>query len=158
MMQPSQQVKKVKTVRRASPRQRAIAALISLAVFGSLVLFGLAGYCQVDIGRWLGYCGFKQRYGLPCPTCGWTTAVLAFTQGRVWQACYIQPAAAFRCSSALAAACLGFVGAVFEIYFTFFDSLFAEVKIRHVIVALIVIIAAGWAVTLARALAANAQK
>ena len=157
-MQPSQQVKKVKTVRRASPRQRAIAALISLAVFGSLVLFGLAGYCQVDIGRWLGYCGFKQRYGLPCPTCGWTTAVLAFTQGKVWQAFYIQPAAAFLCSFIVVVAFTCFLVAVFGIYSSFFDRLFSVVKIRYIIVALVVIIAAGWAVTLARALAANAQK
>ena len=33
-------------------------------------------------------------------------------------------------------------------------NFFAEVKIKHIILALIVIIAAGWAVTLARALAA----
>jgi len=157
-MQASQQSKKVKTVRRASPRQRAIAALVSLAGFGSLGLFALAGHYQVDMGRWLGYCGFKQRYGLPCPTCGMTTAVLAFAQGKVWQAFYIQPAAAFLCSFMVAAASLCFLVAVFGIYFGFFDRFFSEVKIRHVIVALMVIISAGWAVTLARALAANTQK
>ena len=152
-MQANQELKEVKTVRGASPRQRAIAGLISLAVFGSLALFGLAGYYQVDMGRWLGYCGFKQRYGLPCPTCGMTTAVLAFAQGKVWQAFYIQPAAAFLCSFLVVAASLCFLVAVFGIYFSFFDRLFSEVKIRHVIVALMVIIAAGWAVTLSRALA-----
>lgn len=148
----------METIRRASPRRRAIAGLISLAVFGSLALLGLAGHYQVDMGRWMGYCGFKQRYGLPCPTCGMTTAVLAFAQGKVWQAFYIQPAAAFLCSFIVVAASLCFLVAVFGIYFNFFDRLFAEVKIRHVIVALMVIVAAGWAVTLARALAANAQK
>lgn len=157
-MQVSQQSKKAKTVRRASARQRIIAALISFAVFGLLALFGLGGHYQIDMGRWLGYCGFKQRYGLPCPTCGWTTAVLAFAQGKVWQAFYIQPAAAFLCSFMVVVAFLCFLVAVFGIYFSFFDRLFSEVKIRYVIVALIVIIAAGWAVTLTRALAANAQK
>lgn len=151
-MQASQQAKKVETVRRATPWQRAIAALISLAVLGSLALFGLAGHYQIDMGRWLGYCGFKQRYGLPCPTCGMTTAVLAFAQGRIWQAFYIQPAAALLCSFMVAAAILCLVVAIFGIYFSFFDRLFAEVKIRYVIIALIVIIAAGWAVTLSRAL------
>jgi len=43
--------------------------------------------------------------------------------------------------------------AVFGVYFRFVKRFFAEVKIRHIIVALLVIIAAGWAVTLARALA-----
>jgi hypothetical protein len=157
-MQASQQLKKAKTVRRASVRQRAIAAFISLAVFGSLALFGLAGYYQIDMGRWLGYCGFKQRYGLPCPTCGMTTATLAFSQGKILEAFYIQPAAAFLCSLMVVAASLCFLVAVFGIYFSFFDRLFSEVKIRHVIVALMAIVAAGWAVTLARALAANAQK
>jgi len=157
-MQASQQLKKVKTVRRTSARQRAIAAFISLAVSGSLALFGLAGYYQIDMGRWLGYCGFKQRYGLPCPTCGMTTATLAFSQGKILEAFYIQPAAAFLCSLMVVAASLCFLVAVFGIYFSFFDRLFSQVKIRYVIIALMVIIAAGWAVTLARALAANAQK
>ncbi len=157
-MQISQQARKVETIRRASPRQRAIAGLISLAVFGSLALFGLAGYYQVDMGRWMGYCGFKQRYGLPCPTCGMTTAVLAFAQGKVWQAFYIQPAAAFLCSLMVVAASLCFLVAVSGIYFNFFDRLFAEVKIRHVIVALIIVLAAGWAVTLYRALAGQISR
>jgi hypothetical protein len=164
-MQASQQLKKVKNpacrqagVRRASPRQRLIAALISLAVFGSLTLFALAGHYQIDTSRWLGYCGFKQRYGLPCPTCGMTTAVLAFAQGRIWQAFYIQPAAAFLCSFMVLAAVLCVIVAIFGIYFSFLDRVFTEVKIRHVIIALIVIVAAGWAVTLARALAANAHQ
>jgi len=151
-MQASQQVKKVKTIRRASSRQRAIAALISLAAFGLLALFGLAGHYQIDMGRWLGYCGFKQRYGLPCPTCGWTTAVLTFAQGKVWQAFYIQPAAAFLCSFMVVVAVLCLLIAVFGIYFSFFDRLFSEVKIRYIIVALVVIISTGWAVTLSRSL------
>jgi len=151
-MRVSQQLKKVKTVRRASPQQRAIAAIISLVVFGSLALFGLAGHYEVDMGRWLGYCGFKQRYSLPCPTCGMTTAVLAFSQGKIFEAFYVQPAAAFLCSFMVVAALLCFLVAVFGIYFNFFDRFFAEVKIRYVIVALMVILAAGWAVTLSRAL------
>lgn len=139
-------------MRRVSPCQRAIAAIILLAVFGSLGLFGLAGHYRLDMGRWLGYCGFKQRYGLPCPTCGMTTAVLAFAQGKIWQAFYIQPAAAFLCSFTVVIASLCFVISIFGIYFSFFDRLFSEVKIRYIIIALIVIIVAGWAVTLARAL------
>jgi hypothetical protein len=45
--------------------------------------------------------------------------------------------------------------AVFGVYSGFVSRFFAEVKIKHVILALIIIIAAGWAVTLARALAAK---
>ena len=157
-MQASQQLINVKTIRRASRCQRAIAALISLVVFGSLAIFGLAGHYQIDMGRWLGYCGFKQRYGLPCPTCGMTTATLAFSQAKILDAFYIQPAAAFLCSLMVVEASLCFLVAVLGIYFSFFDRLFSQVKIRYVIIALMVIIAAGWAVTLARALAVNAQR
>jgi hypothetical protein len=156
-MPVNQQVNKLRIFRTASTWQRAIAALIWLAVFGSLGLFWLAGHYRIDTGRWLGYCGFKQRYGLPCPTCGWTTSVLALAQGRIWQAFYIQPAAAFLCSVLVAIGSLCFLVAVFGLYFSFFDRIFSEIKIRHVVVALIVIVAAGWAVTLSRALAANAH-
>jgi len=41
------------------------------------------------------------------------------------------------------------------VYFRFLERFFREVKVRYIILALIVIIAAGWAVTLARALAAD---
>lgn len=151
-MQISQQANKLKTFRGASARQRVIAALISLAVFGSLGLLAVAGHYQINMGRWLGYCGFKQRYGLPCPTCGWTTSVMALARGKIWQAFYIQPAAAFLCSVLVVIGSLCFLIAVFGLYFSLFDRIFSEIKIRHVVIALIVIIAAGWAVTLSRAL------
>jgi hypothetical protein len=47
----------------------------------------------------------------------------------------------------------GFVTAVFGVYFSFLSRLFAEAKIKHIILALLIIAAAGWAVTMARALA-----
>ncbi len=154
-MQLSQQVNKLKTFRGASARQRVVAALISLAMVGPLGLFWLAGHYGMDMGRWLGYCGFKQRYGLPCPTCGWTTAALTFAQGKIVQAFTIQPAAALVCSVMVIVAFVCFLMALFGVYFNFIDRFFAEVKIRHLILALIVIVAAGWAVTLSRALAEN---
>jgi hypothetical protein len=53
------------------------------------------------------------------------------------------------------AAILAFIIAVFVVYFRFIERFFTEVKLRYMILALIIIIAAGWAVTLARAVAAN---
>jgi hypothetical protein len=107
------------------------------------------------MGRLLGYCGFKQRTGLPCPTCGMTTATLAFAQGRIFEAFYIQPACGLLCCVMVVAAILAFIIAVFGVYFRFIERFFIEVKLRYMILALIIIIIAGWAVTLARALAAN---
>ena len=118
-------------------------------------LFGLMATGIIDPDLWLDPCGFKQRYGLPCPSCGMTHSVLAFARGMVFESFYIQPVAALMCCIAIIAAFLALLIAVFGLYFRALDSLFCEVKIRYVIIILIVVIAAGWAVTLARALAAN---
>ena len=153
-MQTSQQLNKPKFFSRASFRQRVTATVVFLVV---AVLFGLtwlAATGRFDIDWWLGPCGLKQKYGLPCPTCGMTTSVLAFSQGKVFEAFYIQPTAALLCCVLVIVAFLAFFIAVFGVYFGFIKRFFAEVKIKHIILALIVIVAAGWAVTLARALAA----
>jgi hypothetical protein len=113
----------------------------------------LLGHYQVDLGRHLGYCGFKQRTNLPCPSCGMTTATLAFTQGNIAKAFYIQPAAALLYCAVVLAGGLAFFVAVFGVYFGFITRFFTEIKIRYMILALIVIVTCGWAVTLARAVA-----
>ena len=154
-MQIIQQVNKLKIFSRASSRQRITAAIVCLAVVGFFGIFALAGHYNVNMGRLLGYCGFQQKYGLPCPTCGMTTAALAFAQGKIFEALYIQPACALLCCVLVVIAFLAFVIAVLGVYFRFLERFFAEVKVRYIILALIVIIAAGWAVTLARALAAS---
>ena len=157
-MQASQQLNKSKYFCRALLRQRVKAALVFLAVVAFFGLFWLAANGKIDIGRWLVPCGFKQKYGLPCPTCGMTTSVLAFVRGKVFGrdgAFYIQPAAALLCSVLVVVAFLAFLMAVFGVYFGFIKRFFAEAKIKYIILVLIIIIAAGWAVTLARALAAH---
>jgi len=154
-MQIIQQVNKLKIFSRASSRQRMAAVIVCLVVIGFFGLFALAGHYNINMGRWLGYCGFKQRYGLPCPTCGMTTAALAFAQGKIFEAFFIQPACALLCCVLVVIAFLAFVISVFGVYFRFLERFFREVKVRYIILALIVIIAAGWAVTLARALAAG---
>jgi len=153
-MQINQQLNKPKFFSRASFRQRVIAVVVFLVVAASFGLAWLAATGRFDIGWWLGPCGLKQRYGLPCPTCGMTTSVLAFSQGKVFEAFYIQPTAALLCCVLVIVAFLAFFIAVSGVYFSFVERFFAEVKIKHIILALIVIVAAGWAVTLARALAA----
>ena len=53
------------------------------------------------------------------------------------------------------AAFFAFLTGVFGVYFGFFDRLVVELKVKHMVAGLLVILAAGWAVTLARALAAQ---
>jgi hypothetical protein len=155
VMRSSQLSNRPKIFRRASSRQRLVAALVFLSVVAFFGFFWLVGRYELDLTWWLGYCGFKQRTGLPCPTCGMTTSVLAFSQGRIWQALYTQPAAGFLCCIIVVAGILAFITFVFGIRFVFLERFFTEVKAKHIILVLIVIIIAGLAVTLARALAAN---
>ena len=157
-MQTSQQPNKRKFFWRASSRQRAIAGLVFLGVAASVGLLWLAANGKIGAGRWLAPCGFKQRYGLPCPTCGVTTSAFAFVRGELFGrngAFYIQPAAGLICCIVVIAGVLAFLVAVFGVYCGAFERFFAEIKVKHIVLALLVIIAAGWAVTLARALAAN---
>jgi hypothetical protein len=153
-MQPSQQLINPKILQRRATRQRRLtAAVICTAVVSFFGIFAVAAHKNTDMGQWLGYCGFKQRTGLPCPTCGMTTATLAFASGHIGQAFYIQPAGALVCSIMVVAAIFSFITAVFAVDFRFIDAFFSKLKLRYIIAALIVILAAGWAVTLSRALA-----
>ena len=154
-MQASQQLNKSKIFTRPSPRQRVRAGIVLLVLAVLFGLFGLMASGTIDPDRWLDPCGFKQRHNLPCPTCGMTHSILAFARGSVFESFYLQPAAALGCCVMIIAAFLALLTAVFGIYFRFLDSLFSEMKIKYVILTVIVIIAAGWAVTLARAVAAN---
>jgi hypothetical protein len=142
-------------VRRALGRERAIAAGIVLVIatgFGSLWLLQRVGF---DFGVLFGPCGMKQRTGLPCPTCGMTTCFLAFARGEPITAFYTQPAGGFLCSLLVVGAFFAFLTGAFGVYFCFLDRLLAELKIKYMVVGLLVILAAGWAVTLARAVAAQ---
>jgi len=154
-MQASQQLNKPKFFYRASSGQRMVAAIVCFGIIVFFAGFAIAGHYRIDMGRWLGYCGFQQRTGLPCPTCGMTTATLAFAQGKFFEAFDIQPACGLLCSVMVIAAILAFIIAVFGVYFRFIGRFFAEIKLRYMILALIIIIAAGWAVTLARAVVEN---
>jgi magnesium-transporting ATPase (P-type) len=149
-MQKNQQITAPGLVRRASFRQKVIAAIIFLAAF---LLFGflhLAAIGKIDIDRWLNPCGFKQKYNLPCPTCGMTTSAIAFVQGRILEAFYIQPAAALLLCVLVIAAFLAFFTAVFGVYLKALERFFAEVRLKYIVLILIIIIVAAWAITLAR--------
>ncbi len=81
-----------------------------------------------------------------------TTSAFAFVRGKVFESFYAQPAAAILCCVLVVVGFLAFLVAVFGIYFRFVRRFFAEIKVRHIVLALIVVVAAGWAVTLARAI------
>jgi hypothetical protein len=144
-----------KLTRPASASERRAALVVSLSVLGLFAGLWALQRIGFDFGLLFDPCGFKQRTGWPCPACGMTTAILAFARGRLFDAFYIQPAAAFLCSILVLAAFLAFLTAILGVYFLVFDRLLHETKVTYWIVGLFVILAAGWAVTLARAFAAR---
>jgi len=140
-----------KQIKRASTRERKLAGLIFLS-FAALV--GLLALCRMtgfNISRLFLPCGFQQRYHLPCPTCGWTTALKAFFQGHFAQAFYIQPAASLICLGLLVCALTALYIALSGIFPVFVGRLYREVKLKHMLGALVLVVLAGWAVTFVRA-------
>lgn len=156
-MKTNQQLNKRKILCRASFQQRIKAAIIFLAVVVLFTVFILASAGKINIDRLVDPCGFEQRYSLPCPTCRITTSMLAFARGKLFESFYIQPAGALLCCVLVITGFFSFLTAVSGVYFDFIRRFFAEVKIKYIILALVIIIAAGWLVTLARALAAKTQ-
>ena len=152
-MQISQQINKTKIFCKATLRQRLLAGLVLLAVAAFFGFCRLAATGRIDIDRWVDPCGLKQRYGLTCPTCGMTTSAITFAKGKIFEAFYVQPAGAFFCCVLVAAGFLALLIAVFGLYFSFINRFFTEVKVKYIILGIIIIVCAGWAVTLARALA-----
>ena len=155
IMETSQQINRTKFFCRASHSQRVRAGIVFLGAAALFGLLWLAAMDKINLDQWLTPCGFKQKYDLPCPTCGITTSALAFAQGEIFDSFYIQPAGALLCSVLGISGFLGFLIAVFGVYSGFIEIFFTRVKIKYIILLLLIIIAGGWAVTLVRALAAN---
>jgi len=150
-MQISGQLNKPSFFRKASTRQRAAAGIVLLLVLGFFGLFRLWAAGKIDMECWVTPCGFKQQYDLPCPTCGMTTSVLAFASGKVVDSFFIQPAAALMCWIGVLTAFFAFIMAVFGVNFRFLDKFFVGMKIKYIVLALIIVVAAGWMVTLMQA-------
>lgn len=154
-MTTNQQLNERKILYRITARQRFWAAVILFAAIAVFGILWLAAKDLVNIGQIVGPCGFKQRYHLPCPGCGMTTAGVAFVSGKIFEAFYIQPAAAFLCCILAVIGFWSLFIAVFGVNLAFLNRVVTRVKVRYIILALLVILAGGWVVMLARALAAN---
>ena len=154
-MQANQQLNRLGIIQRVSSNQRIVAGVICAAIVSGGVCVWLAAHDKIDISFLPLYCGFRQRFGLPCPTCWMTTAVFSFARGRILRAFYIQPAAALFCCLLIVSAILAFIMSVFGLSFRFVERFLAEVRLRYIILVVLIILAAGWAVTLARAIANN---
>ena len=74
-------------------------------------------------------------------------------QGDVFGAFYVQPAGALTCCILVVGAILTFLTAIFGVKFAFLVRVFAEIKVGYILLGVLIVIVAAWAVTLARAMA-----
>lgn len=122
-----------------------------LAAVVFFVFMRLAGSGKVDMVGFFGVCGFKQEHGLPCPGCGFSTSAITFAQGKVFDAFYIQPAAAVFCCLIAIGGVFSLLTALFGIKFPFSDKP-PGLILKYAAVTIIIVLAGGWAVTLSRAI------
>lgn len=140
-----------------SGKARLISAAVFVLIAAGILILWLAATELINLKYWLGVCGFKQRLGLPCPGCGWTHAAQAFFTGHLIEAFILQPAAAFFCIVAVLTAVFALHCAVFGIDFGFLKSLGSSAGISILLIAAVVVILAGWVVTLIRTILENSR-
>lgn len=134
---------------------RAIAGVVLVCIFAFFGILRLAENGSIRPGYLLGVCGFKQRYGLPCPGCGWTHSAQAFAAGDVVRSFVLQPAAAVFCGLLVIIAILALHTLIFGIYSRLLRALTSSRFWKYSLIGLGIVILLGWIVTLARALAAR---
>jgi hypothetical protein len=88
---------------------RILAALVGAACLGVLLLAASltpnpSGFGTHSASLGLAKCNFLATTGIPCPSCGMTTAWTWMTHGNLLAAAYVQPMGAVLCL--LAAACV----------------------------------------------------
>lgn len=123
-------------------------------VLAGLAIFAIFYMVKADIidPSWhSGPCVFKQTYGIPCPTCGMTTAVKLLFSGKLISAFYTQPGIVMFCLLVAVIAFFSLLSAVLGLNFSFLPPP-GLWRGGYIVLILLIIFAAGWAVTLARAL------
>jgi hypothetical protein len=156
-MSASQQFNSMQKPGPVTSCQRVVAGVVFIAVLGifGVLLAGAHGW--VDMSQLFGICGFKQVYGLPCPGCYLTTSAMAFVRGKILESFYLQPAGAVLCCGLVAIATVALLIAGFGVNFGFLRQPLRWRTIKYFVASVLIILAAGWAVTLARALAESGQ-
>lgn len=132
----------------------AAGGIFAVIVIGFGLLWASAND-SINLSYWLGVCGFKQRFGLPCPGCGWTHAAELFVTGHPLQAFVIQPAAGVFCVVFLLTAVFALHGAVFGINSSLLQHISCSKGVCLLLVGACFVIVLGWMVNLIRTILEN---
>lgn len=152
-MASDQQSNFIKTPDKPSLAQRITAGAVFLAISGLFYFLHLGAAGKIDMAKVLGICEFKRTYGLPCVSCWMTTSAMAFVRGDILEAFYIQPAGAIICCGLVCLAVFSLLIGFFGVNFRFLHRPVSRRFIRYFVIFILIILAAGWAVTIARAIA-----
>ena len=140
----------------SSNRPKRQERVIAMCVFVSvLAFFAVAWSFNAGIlnpKALFGICGLKQKYHIPCPTCGMTSSVRSFTYGNFAESFRLQPAGGVLCVSLVCAGVCSFL-TVLGADLRFIYSRLASLRFRYVATVVMIVFLAGWAVTMSRALA-----
>jgi len=142
--------KKSKWFTKSTLEDRMIFLAIFLSICACFAAFFLyqAGFLRLGPA---GGCTFKRIYGLPCPTCYWTTAISLFVKGGTTKALLVQPAATISCIILIFVAFFSLLSSVLGVNFVFLPSVRLW-RVGYILIVWAAIVLAGWAVTLLRAL------
>lgn len=146
---PEQQKSKLYTKSSGEEKNGFLAVFLVIAVIFALLYLLARDY--IHLGSF-GGCAFERNYGLPCPSCGMTRSVTAFMQGKIIKSFLLQPAAAAGCVVLILTAFFSLLSALLGVNFWFLPPV-RMWRTGSILFAGAVILAAGWAVTLARAFA-----
>lgn len=130
--------------------QRLIGLAIFAGISGVWAFLWLAEKGIIHPQSVLGVCGFKQRYGLPCPGCGWTHSAQAFVTGDIRRSFVLQPAAMVFCVVSVIVWILALHTAVFGIHFRLWQVLLNPRFWKYVLICSGVVMLLGWVATLIR--------
>lgn len=131
---------------------RMAGAVVFICILIGFAVLWSSAQGHLNLRYWLGECGFKQRYGLPCPGCGWTHAGQQFVTGHFIEAFREQPAAAFFCVIAVITAVFALLYSVFGIMFSPLQRINYSKSVSITLISACCIILLGWIVTLVRAI------
>lgn len=129
---------------------RLAAAIVFLSIAGGFGVLWASEQGWLNLRLVFGVCGFKARYALPCPGCGWTHAAQAFASGRIIEAFAIQPAAAVFCPAALIAAIFALHIALFGIDLSPLRWARSPAGLKTLLIVAVIVFLSGWLVVLVR--------
>ncbi|MCE5184718.1 MAG: DUF2752 domain-containing protein [Planctomycetaceae bacterium] len=152
-----EQYAKPEKSRKLSYPVRLVYALVFIMITAGFAVLWFTEKGFLDLGFFLGVCGFKQRFNIPCPGCGWTHAAQAFVTGQFKQAFWLQPAAAVFCALAILVAVFALLFAIIGVDFDFPKRVFSATGTKLLLIAATVVILAGWMVTLVRTILDNTE-